>query len=215
MRTKILLLSLSVAAFSSCSTAYKSGQTPDDVYYSPVKPVEEKQNNDRKEVNNQPQKDFELSMRVRDYRWRDFDDDYNYRNSPYNYCYCQCKNSGYYYNPAYHPWPVYTPQVPVNTTPRMVNLNAYRGYKNIVATDPKSGTTVNWVKPSASYNNSNNTNSGNNPRVVFTPTPNTSTPSTNNTRNYTPSPSTSTGTSGSSSSGNNSSGTVTRPKRGG
>ena len=77
MRTKILLLSLSVAAFSSCSTAYKSGQTPDDVYYSPVKPVEEKQNNDRREVNNQPQKDFELSMRVRDYRWRDFDDDYN------------------------------------------------------------------------------------------------------------------------------------------
>lgn len=42
MTTKILLVALSVAAFSSCSTAYKTGQTPDDVYYSPVKPVAEK-----------------------------------------------------------------------------------------------------------------------------------------------------------------------------
>ena len=36
MNTRILLLAISVAAFSSCSSVYKSGQTPDDVYYSPA-----------------------------------------------------------------------------------------------------------------------------------------------------------------------------------
>ncbi len=35
MNTRILLLAISAAALSSCSTMYKSGQTPDDVYYSP------------------------------------------------------------------------------------------------------------------------------------------------------------------------------------
>jgi hypothetical protein len=36
MNTRILLLVVSVAALSSCSSVYKSGQTPDDVYYSPA-----------------------------------------------------------------------------------------------------------------------------------------------------------------------------------
>ncbi len=38
MNTRILLLVLCVAAFSSCSSVYKSGQTPDDVYFSPARP---------------------------------------------------------------------------------------------------------------------------------------------------------------------------------
>lgn len=38
MNTRILLLVLSVAALSSCSSVYKSGQTPDDVYFSPARP---------------------------------------------------------------------------------------------------------------------------------------------------------------------------------
>jgi hypothetical protein len=211
MRTKILLLSLSVAAFSSCSTAYKSGQTPDDVYYSPVRPVEEKQNNDRNEVNNERQRDYEISMGIYDRRWRDFDDDYDYRNSPYNYCTCNCKNYGYYYNPFYHPWPVYISKyIPVNSTPRMVNLNAYTGYSNTISNTPKSGNTVNWTTPSASYNNSNN--SGNNSRRNITPSREYR-PSSNNTRTYTPS--SNSGSSGSSNSGSSNSGSVTRPNRGG
>jgi len=36
MKIKHLLLLAVVAAFSSCSTAYRTGQTPDDVYYSPA-----------------------------------------------------------------------------------------------------------------------------------------------------------------------------------
>ncbi|MEJ7767822.1 MAG: hypothetical protein WKF89_08420 [Chitinophagaceae bacterium] len=35
--TKFLLLALGVIALTSCSTAYKMGQTPDDVYFSPAK----------------------------------------------------------------------------------------------------------------------------------------------------------------------------------
>lgn len=36
MKIKHLMLLGVVAAFSSCSTAYRTGQTPDDVYYSPA-----------------------------------------------------------------------------------------------------------------------------------------------------------------------------------
>ena len=41
MKSAILLLALSAIIFSSCTTAYKSGQTPDDVYYSPARPQDE------------------------------------------------------------------------------------------------------------------------------------------------------------------------------
>ena len=36
MNKRILLLAAVAIGFSSCSTMYKSGQTPDDVYYSPA-----------------------------------------------------------------------------------------------------------------------------------------------------------------------------------
>ena len=36
MKTKYLLLLGVIAVFSSCSSAYRIGQTPDDVYYSPA-----------------------------------------------------------------------------------------------------------------------------------------------------------------------------------
>ena len=36
MKQSITLLVLTVAVLSSCTTAYKTGQTPDDVYFSPV-----------------------------------------------------------------------------------------------------------------------------------------------------------------------------------
>ena len=38
MKLSILLLALTAAAFSSCTTAYKTTQTPDDVYFSPTRP---------------------------------------------------------------------------------------------------------------------------------------------------------------------------------
>ena len=36
MKSRILLLALAIVGLDSCSTMYKSGQTPDDVYYSPA-----------------------------------------------------------------------------------------------------------------------------------------------------------------------------------
>lgn len=219
MQSKILLFALSVVVFSSCSTAYKTGQTPDDVYYSPVKPVVEKKYTEREEDRRQVNNDYEITMAVRDYRWRNFRNDYEFDNSPYNYCYCNCKNIGYYYNPYYYPWAIYTTApalaVKVNTTPRMVNLNAYNGYNTRVASGKTNGT-LTYSTSSGQYNNSNR--SGYRLRNVLRQTVETtpsssSSSSSNNTRSYTPSSSSS---SGSSSSGSSSSGSsVSRPGRGG
>ena len=225
MYTKTLLLALSVAAFSSCSTAYKSGQTPDDVYYSPTRVEEENSNNDREERRDQTtyqsNEDWQVRMAIRDRRWRDLDD-YSYNNSPYNYCYCQCNHyTGYYYNPYFYPSPIYNVKVntvKLNNTPRMVNLNAYHNYNVAVANRKTSGTT--WINPSR-YNNSNSNNSnrglGNTIRRVIEPK-RTTTTSTNDDRSYTPTnnnnnnSSSSSSTSSSSSSSN--SGSVSRPPRG-
>ena len=224
MQSKTLLLALSVAAISSCSTAYKTGQTPDDVYYSPVRVVEvkEKQNDDRNKVRYQKREDdYEIAMGIRDYRWRDFRDDYSYSYSPYNYATCNTYNYGYYYNPYYYPWAIYTSkltyQAPVNTTPRMVNLNAYNGYNRRVASGKTTGT-VTWANPSTQYNNSNRSSNRSEAREYIVPRNNNSASPTNDTRTYTPSSNNSSnnnnGSSGSSSSGS-SSGSVSRPGRGG
>ena len=218
MQSKILLIALSVAAFSSCSTAYKTGQTPDDVYYSPVKPVAEKKyterEDDRRPVNN----DYEITMTIRDQRWRNFRNDYEYDNSPYNYCYCNCKTTGYYYNPYYYPWAIYTLtpayKTPVNSTPRMVNLNAYNGYNTKVAAGKTNSTST--FSNSSQYNNSNRSSSRLGNILRQTIEPSSTTPSSNSTRTYTPSSSSSSSSSsGSSSSGSGSSSGSSRPARGG
>ena len=217
MQSKILLFALSVAAFSSCSTAYKTGQTPDDVYYSPVKVVEQRTETKREEQRyEKTNNDYEITMSIRDRRWRDFRDGYEYDNSPYNYCYCNCKNTGYYYNPYYYPWAIYTLsptyKTPVNSTPRMVNLNTYNGYNTRVAAGKTNGSLYN-SNNSSQYNNSNRSSSrlGNTIRQTIEPIPTTPS-SNNNTRTYSPSSSNSS-SSGSSSSGSGS--TPSRPARGG
>jgi len=223
MRSKILPIILSAVVFSSCSTAYRSGQTPDDVYYSPVRV--QKEDDDREEQREQARNsnavDYEITMGIRDRRWRDFREDYEYQNSPYKFTVCNCMNGGYYYNPYYYPWAIYTTNVaPVNTTPRMVNLNAYKGYNARVASGKTSGT-VTWANP-VQYNNSNRSSAPSEGRRVILPTRTTES-SSNNTRTYSPSSnnsrnssnSSSNNNSGSSSSGSSSSGSVSRPGRGG
>jgi len=232
MNAKILLIAFSAAAFTSCSTAYKSGQTPDDVYYSPVKLAEERKDENRKKEEARPAEntaDYNRSrMTYRDRRWRDLDNDYDYsyNNSPYRYCTCNCNNYGYFYNPYYYSKPLYSPRVipnaPINSTPRTVNLNTYKNYTTAVHTDPKTGVTTSQTN-TRQYNNSNNGGSkvGNILREVFTPgsnnNNNSNSNSSNNNRTYTPAPSTnsSSGSSNSgSSSGGSSSGSVSRPGRG-
>src|SRR5215204_1261969 len=109
MKSFLLILSLSLV-FTSCSTAYKSGQTPDDVYFSPERPRaeyvrvddDEEDRYDRGQSNssNNDYYNYEeeryLRMKVRNrQRWSYLDNDfysynpyiyrnYNYYNSPWN-----------------------------------------------------------------------------------------------------------------------------------
>jgi len=229
MNSKLLLLAISVAAFSSCTTLYKSGQTPDDVYYSPVRTYgedsrkeETRKEEKRDDVRNYNYEDRTIRFGINDRRWRNFDNDYAY--NPYNYGY----NSGYYYNPYYWSYPVYggyvftTPVNPKITTPRKANLGGYSPNYNNTSVNTKTGSVR---PPSRQYNNSNRGSAvGNVIRQIIAPSNNgnnnsynnsnnnNSNNSSNNSRTYTPSNSSS---SSSSSSGSSSSGSVSRPPRGG
>jgi hypothetical protein len=116
MKHPILLLALfSVLAFASCTTAYKTGQTPDDVYYSPATPEDEYVSTERRD-NKQYQGSDEyyddryLRMKVRNrYRWNDLDEWYYYGNrysySYYNFNYWNNPWTPYmYWNYAYNPY---------------------------------------------------------------------------------------------------------------
>ena len=41
MKPRLLILAATAAAPSSCTSAYKTGPTPDDVYFSPSPPQDE------------------------------------------------------------------------------------------------------------------------------------------------------------------------------
>ena len=212
MNMKTLLIVMCAIAFCSCSTAYRTTQTVDDVYYSPTVAGYVAAAEDKSSYNNQ-----EILMGIQDARWRDFDNDYNY--SPYSYGY----NCDYYYNPYYCAYPVYattiSPGNPVNTTPRMTDLSAYKNINNnsyqamnlnkTNAIKQQKAATVSNDQPSALgnffrnmftvQNNTddpyNNTNSSSN-NSSYNSSNNTSNSNYNN-RNYTPS---SSGSSGSASS---------------
>lgn len=131
MNARIIILGLAVVVFGSCSTAYRTGQTPDDVYYSPGKTaaayVNVENDDDRRYRAEDRYRNDEyvnaddrwLRMRVRNrYRWSAFDDygndwRYNswnqnsyYSNSPFN-TYSPFNNywSNYYHwNSYYNPY---------------------------------------------------------------------------------------------------------------
>ncbi len=224
MNIKILLFIFFVGLVSSCSTTYRNGQTPDDVYYSPVRPVDEIDSRTEQKKEEPPTvrrgyMDRQIVMSIHDPRWRNFDDDFDAFYDPYRYGY----SCGYYYNPYYYPSPVYITGAqiinPKNTIPRMTNLGSYN-YSNMVVVNPKTGSTG-LIRSSRPYNNSNSDN--NFIRRIIAPTNNTSNsnnntyrPSDNTTRTYTPSTNSSTNSSSSGSSSSGSSGTsVPRPRRGG
>ena len=241
MNTKLLLLAISVAAFSSCTTLYKSGQTPDDVYFSPARPYGEEDRTEvrkqqRREVvnNNYNNEDRAIRLGINNRRWRSFDN-YNSYNPYFDYSYTPYSygfNNGYYYNPYFWPYPVYspvfiTPSNPKNTTPRKANLGLYNpNYNNTnVMPNTKTGT-VRPVKPARSYNNNNGSAAGRVIRQIFTPDNNSSSNSgnsnnstNNNSRTYTPSSNSSNSSNSSSSSsggsGSSGGGAVSRPARSG
>lgn len=83
---KILIIILSVVLFSACSTVYKTGQTPDDVYFSPSLNRSEylvMDDEDGYRAEDVPMDDRYLRMKsMRRGRWSAFDDDFNYWNDP-------------------------------------------------------------------------------------------------------------------------------------
>ena len=85
MNTRLLLLAVSALALGSCTTMYKSGQTPDDVYYSPgVQPTKfaENHQDQNDEDGYVDVNDRYLRMKSSSQRWSAFDDDFAYWNNP-------------------------------------------------------------------------------------------------------------------------------------
>ncbi len=207
---KIFTLLLSLVILASCSATYKTGQTPDDLYYSKAKPVkyEEKVHYDRTVYSYQ---ESNIRMCISNPRWRnlDYNNDYDYKYSPYAYGY----NYGYYYNPYYYPCPVYTVGNTTSSNPKMgvIRKANLGGYSNTVTnyqpTKINAGNTYNTRRV---YNNSNNVNTNNTRYSTYDASDN---------RTYAPATNTNSGNSnsGSSNSGSSNGGgtTVTRPGRGG
>jgi hypothetical protein len=184
MNPKFLLLALTIAGFTSCKTMYKSNQTPDDVYYSPVrgeventsKKNEEEDNRERYETA-QNQDDNYLRMRVRDRRWSYLDDydfyydrNYTFNRFNYNYGYTYTPfgynyNFGFSGNPSCYcncyPSPLHPGVIVYNAkpvAPRRGNMGGYRngGFNNNNNNfDPKSGNSNSGGRPVRGYNNSN------------------------------------------------------------
>ena len=96
MKKNLVYLLFAVALLTSCSSAYKSSQTPDDVYYSPAKKIIVADQVDQYESYTSSSDDDYLRMKVRDReRWSTIDD--------YNYWY----DSRYYANNYFSPYTSY------------------------------------------------------------------------------------------------------------
>lgn len=194
MNSRIILLGLTVAALSSCSTAYKSGQTPDDVYYSPTRETEayvQVENTDDRRYRTDDRYRSEeylnsddrwLRMRVRNrYRWSAFDDygwnDWRYNSwgynsynpySPFNNYW----NNYYSWNSFYNPYSTRVILVNPKTNPavynrvRNFNLNSYSNNNYNNANGSPSRIKMSRGSSNPGYNNNNST-LGNSVRRVF------------------------------------------------
>lgn len=177
MKRQILLASLTALVLGSCTTAYKTGQTPDDVYYSPQREVDDyvrvdNRRDGRYQYDDEYYDDRYLRMKVSDrYRWSELNDWYYFDRYSYGYNYFY----GSYYNP-YNSWNYYyNPYCPGNvvivnpglgkesrpayTPPRNFNLAGYANAQNSNNNlSSKSGRPA-IIRPgtgvSSSYNNSN------------------------------------------------------------
>ncbi|HEY1870568.1 MAG TPA: hypothetical protein VGG71_05880, partial [Chitinophagaceae bacterium] len=190
MRYSILLLAVSAAILGGCASAYKTGQTPDDVYYSPERQhneyVQVKDNNEDQYItDDQYSGDQYLRMKVQNRAlWSTLDDPYYYTPfapqygfgiSYYNMWdmyspWSPYVSWNYYYNPYCSPV-FFTPRTTVAYYhPRVFNLNTYTPQTSA------KGTMYNYNYGNhpvriVGVNNSNsniNTNTGNFLRNIFT-----------------------------------------------
>jgi hypothetical protein len=191
----ILPAIIGIAAFSSCATAYRTGQTPDDVYYSPARQgaayaTMDQQRDGRgsyQQGNNRSDyysyDDRWLRMRVMNRnRWSAFDDydwnDWRYNSWSYNsyspYGWNNYWNSYYRWNSWYNPYCggiiVVNPKTNPNvyTKVRNFSLNSYTNTNyNTANNSPTRGKGIRLGSGSG-YNNSNsNSGLGSSIRKVF------------------------------------------------
>ena len=89
MKSKILLSIITISLLASCSSVYKSGQTPDDVYYSPVREIREERKKEETKDDYVDADDNYLRMRVKNNnRWSRIDDFNYWYDSRYSYTNC-------------------------------------------------------------------------------------------------------------------------------
>ena len=237
MRSSILLLVLSATVLGSCTSAYKTGQTPDDVYFSPERQHDEyvnvKENDDSRYYgsNDEYYDDQYLRMKVHNRLiWSELDDyyyspgySYGYYNSwNWNNPWSPSSYWNYYYNPYCSPVIITSKANLVYSHPRIFNLNTYNNNQitNNNYTRPKGGGIYNSDYNNNSYNrpvrmvgvnNSNNNGSsgtGNFLRNIFNGSSNNNNNSSSNS-----SYSNQGRSSGSSSSSSGSSGSSSAPVR--
>ena len=229
MKSYLPILSL-VVVFASCTSAYKSGQTPDDVYFSPARPQDEyvrvEKNDDRQYYSDD---DRYLRMKVRDRRWSTLDDGYVY-DYRYGYNYYPSSSYGYYnswnaatlwnyyYNPycSYHNVIITNPKSAVYNKPRSFNLHVFDNTVN--PTNPKAYRPANTKGYSNSRNNSNYNNSGSNAgnflRNIFSDGGSSGNSGSSNSKTYSNSSSNNSSSSSNSGSSNNSGSTRGNATRG-
>ncbi|TMI61622.1 MAG: hypothetical protein E6H07_19085 [Bacteroidetes bacterium] len=225
MKSSILLLALATVAFSSCTTAYKTGQTPDDVYYSPARPVDHDEyvrvedDNDREyRYDEYYYDDRYLRMKVQNRnRWNELDDWYyfdRYRYSYYNSSYWGNPWSpntywNNYYNPYSQNYVVVNPKSNyASSRPRTFNLNTYNNNNNLLSnkgyTTSGSGVRTAAGNPkintgTSSYNNNNSSSRGGVLRDIFSGGSNSSSSGSSNNSSSSPRTSSSSSSSPSSS----------------
>ena len=101
MKHTLLLSVLSIGLLSGCSTAFKAGQTPDDVYYSPGREVASAKEEKKEKIQQEEyqeyissQDDRYLRMKVSNRnRWSSLDNFDYWNDSRYDFCNCNCYGS--------------------------------------------------------------------------------------------------------------------------
>jgi hypothetical protein len=201
MKTTFLLLFITVFLLSACTTAYKSAQTPDDVYFSPNHSLNEhkkvKQDDQGNNADNQYYDDRYLRMKVHNHiLWSELDDWYSY--DRYSLAYNYTLNPFLTFNPYiswnynYNP---YCSQYHTNTmviknlvqhTPRYFNLQTYSPQQyesNNGKINPFTNTANtyynNSYSPSRNSSMNNGSNTGGFLRQIFNGNGNSGTRTTN------------------------------------
>jgi hypothetical protein len=222
MKSYFTLVCLAVI-FASCSSVYKTGQTPDDVYFSPERPQDEyvqveQKDNDRYYSEDEYREDRFLRMRIRDRRWSVLDDGYygySYGYTPsYSYLYNSSWSPSIYWNYMYNPYyqmynpyyysghPVVVTRPTLNNRPRKFNLNVFDNDQTNSKATPRA--TKNYSNARRDNNNyrGSGTNAGSYIRDVFGSSGGSSKVNSSSSQNTRSSSNSTSGSSSSSSSSN-------------